>query len=162
MKKLTFVLLSASILGGVSSLSGLYAQVSAPGEEMAPVYFAQKTSVQDPWARSSQGPNGAAFMILKTKEEGGDRLISASSSVCSEVELHTHIQEGDVMRMRPVEDIEVKDTAVLKPGGLHVMLMDLNHPLKEGDQIPLTLVFEKGGEIHLQVPVRKKPGHSSH
>jgi copper(I)-binding protein len=70
-------------------------------------------------------------------------------------ELHTHIKDGEVMRMRQVEDIPVKagETVVLQPGGLHVMFMGLHEGLKEGQTFPLTLTFEKAGPVETTVTV---------
>ncbi|MCP4924057.1 MAG: copper chaperone PCu(A)C [bacterium] len=108
------------------------------------------------WARTSTGPNGAAYGTFKSM--AGDRLISAESPVCEYVELHTHIHEGAIKRMRKVEliDIPAGETVMLKPGGLHIMLMKLNTDLAEGDQVPLTLTFEKAGVVELIAPVKKK------
>jgi hypothetical protein len=76
--------------------------------------------------------------------------------VASVVELHTHTADGGVMRMRQVEAIDVTGgtTTQLRPGGLHIMLIGLKAPLKEGTRFPLTLKFEKAGEVALEVAVR--------
>lgn len=108
--------------------------------------------IEKPWARPAKGPNGAAFMVLHSDD---DILLEAWSPVCDDVELHTHRQEGSVMRMRPVDSIEIKGKTELKPGGLHLMLMGLHEPLKEGSVISITLKFEKAGEKKVQVPVQK-------
>ncbi|MFO1128225.1 MAG: copper chaperone PCu(A)C [Rhodospirillales bacterium] len=115
-------------------------------------------AIDHPWARASAGTAtvGAAYMRISTKGATGDRLVGASSPVAGEAELHTHIAEGDVMRMRPVEGIEVEPgkPAELKPGGLHVMLMSLKAPLKEGETFPLTLDFAKAGKVTVEVAVQ--------
>jgi hypothetical protein len=115
-------------------------------------------TVEGPWARASAGParNGAAFMTLSNAGTADDKLIAAASSgVSTKDELHTHIREGDIMRMRPVDAIDVPAGGVtqLKPGGFHVMLMGLKAPLKEGETFPLTLTFEKSGEVTVDVTV---------
>ncbi|MGF1641593.1 MAG: copper chaperone PCu(A)C [Rhodospirillales bacterium] len=116
-------------------------------------------TVAAPWARASAGPaaNGAAFMTLNNAGTGADRLVAAAAEVAATVELHTHIREGDIMRMRAVEAIEVPAQGVteLKPGGLHVMLIGLKAPLKEGATFPLTLSFEKAGDVTVEVTVAK-------
>jgi len=108
-----------------------------------------------PWARATTGPNGAVFVILKNHGTENDRLIKAASPLAKSAELHTHIHEGDVMKMRPVEaiDLPAGGEAKLIPGGLHVMLFGLTQPLKEGTRIPLTLTFEKSGTINFDVMV---------
>lgn len=114
--------------------------------------------VSEVWARASAGAAkiGAAYAKIANPGEGADRLVSASSPVAGTVELHTMAMEGDVMKMRAVPSIDVAPgaTVELKPGGLHIMLIDLKAPLKEGTSFPLTLSFEKGGSSTLQVQVR--------
>lgn len=113
--------------------------------------------IDHPWARASAGAaaNGAAYMTISTAGTATDQLVKAASPVAEKVELHTHILDGDVMRMRPVSGITVNvgEPAVLRPGGLHVMLIGLKEPLKEGSQFPLTLTFEKAGTVTVQVDV---------
>jgi copper(I)-binding protein len=114
-------------------------------------------TVEGPWARASAGSAraGAAFMTLNNAGTADDKLIAASTTVADKAELHTHIREGDIMRMRPVEAIDVPagGIAELQPGGEHVMLMGLKQPLKEGEAFPLTLTFEKAGPVTIEVTV---------
>jgi hypothetical protein len=114
-------------------------------------------TVEGPWARASAGRAmaGAAFMTLNNAGATNDRLIGVSAGVSDKAELHTHIREGDIMRMRPVEAIDVRagGVATLQPGGNHVMFMGLHEPLKEGETFPLTLTFEKAGEVTVEVMV---------
>jgi hypothetical protein len=113
-------------------------------------------TIDHPWARASVAANGAAYMVISTSGTAPDQLVAAASPVAGKVELHTQIIEGDVMRMRPVKAIEVNigEPAVLKPGGLHVMLIGLKAPLKEGEKFPLTLTFEKAGSVTVDVAVQ--------
>lgn len=114
-------------------------------------------TVHNPWARATPptAKNGAAYLVVKGGVSG-DRLVSASAPVSERVELHTHIMDGGVAKMREVPAIEVPANGVveLKPGGLHVMLMGLKAPLKEGGTFPLTLKFEKQGAVTVDVPVK--------
>jgi copper(I)-binding protein len=114
-------------------------------------------AVQQPWARASAGQaaNGAAYLTF-ANQGAADRLVAAASPVARRVELHTHINDNGVMRMREVEGgIAVpQGTTTLRPGGLHVMLMGLHQPLREGESFPLTLRFASGAEVTVQVPVR--------
>lgn len=131
----------------------------------------QPIDVVEPWARATAGTakTGAVYLALRNTGDATDRLIGASTPVAGRSELHTHVKDGDIMRMRKVEAIEVKSkaAATLAPGGLHLMLFDLRVPLKEGDQFQLTLKFEKSGEITAQVAVRPATatsagGHGGH
>jgi|APTNR8051073442_1049403.scaffolds.fasta_scaffold04178_5 hypothetical protein len=122
-------------------------------------------TIDHPWARASVGANGAAYMIISTSGNMPDQLVAAASPVAGKAELHTHIVEGDVMRMRPITAIEVNvgEPAVLKPGGLHVMLIGLKAPLKEGETFPLTLTFQKAGSVTVNVAVQSdRAGRSEH
>ena len=113
--------------------------------------------VSTPFMRAAPvaGGNGAAFFVLNNHGDA-DRLIAAESDVSKTVELHTHVKDGDVYRMRKVDAIAIPmhGTAELKPGGDHVMFMGLNAPLKEGSMVPVTLVFEKAGKVKIDVPVQ--------
>ena len=107
--------------------------------------------------RASPGMASTAvgFMTIESSGKDEDKLISASADVSKLVELHTHIKDGEVMRMRKVESISVPagGKAELKPGGDHVMFIDLKAPLQEGDKVAVTLTFEKCGEIKVEMPV---------
>lgn len=97
---------------------------------------------------------GAGYLKL-TNQGAADRLISATSPGSASVELHSMSMEGDVMKMRQVEaiDLPAGQTVELKPGGYHLMLMGLKAPLKAGDKLPLKLKFEKAGEVVVTVNV---------
>jgi copper(I)-binding protein len=113
-------------------------------------------AIGHPWTRAAgANANGAGFMTLKNNGAAGDRLISAASPAARVVELHTHIREGDVMRMRPVADIPIPpgQTVHLRPGGLHIMLIGLTEPLRQGATVPLTLRFERAGEVQVTLGV---------
>lgn len=117
----------------------------------------EKVSVSGAWARATPGgaKNGAAYFVLKGANDTADTLVSGASPAAGTVEIHTHIEEGGVMKMRRLEKLEIApgSTQVFAPGGLHVMLMNLTAPLKEGGTFPLTLTFAKAGEIKVDVAV---------
>lgn len=102
------------------------------------------------------GATSAAYMTLVNGGDTADRLLGASSDAAQEVQLHTSGMENNVMRMRevPAIDVPANGAAVLKPGGYHVMLLDLTRDLTPSETITLTLTFEHAGEIQVQVPVR--------
>jgi periplasmic copper chaperone A len=117
---------------------------------------ATPVKIEDPWARATApGANvGAGYM--KITSGGADRLVGATTTAAARVELHITVKEGDVMRMREVKayDIPAKGGFELKPGGAHLMLVDLKAPLKEGTKVPMTLRFEKAGEVKVELQVR--------
>jgi copper(I)-binding protein len=151
------------IVAPVAASIGLAVAVSAA--EMAKV---GDIAIHEPWARASLGnaPNSAAYMTLENMGATPDRLIGGSTPATGKVELHTHVMEGGVAKMRPVEGIEVAPGAptLLEPGGLHIMLRGLTQRLEAGATMPLTLVFEHAGEVTLAVPIKgvmagTGPGH---
>ncbi len=95
-------------------------------------------------------------MTLVNTGKEADRLVGASGEVSAAVELHTHLMEDGVMKMRPIKAIEVNpgEPAVFRPGGLHIMLIGLKKPLVAGQTFPLRLRFEKAGEMLVEVKVR--------
>lgn len=129
--------------------------------------FAADIMVQDPYARSSamMATSGAAFMQIMNHGESDDRLIGAASPVAEMVQLHTHKEdENGVMRMIHVEEgfpVAAGETLMLARGGNHVMFMGITEPFEQGDMIPLTLTFEKAGDITVEVPVdlERQPMH---
>jgi len=129
-----------------------------------------QVSVEKPWTRATPpgAKVGAGFMTLKSAGVA-DRVVGASSPVAGRVEMHVTIREGDVMKMREVKafDLPAGGMFELKPGGAHLMLMDLRRTLKQGEKVPLTLKLEKGGEVKLELTVeelgaRKPAAHQGH
>lgn len=112
--------------------------------------------IDSPWARpTAPGAKvGAAFMSI-VGGPAADRVISASSPVAVVSELHSHVMENGVAKMRalPAIDVPAGGRVELKPGGLHLMLIQLKAPLKAGEKFPLTLRFEKAGERTIEVPI---------
>jgi copper(I)-binding protein len=126
-------------------------------------------AIHDAWARASLGQTGtsAVYMTLEASGDQGDRLVAVASPLAASAELHTHLVEGGVAKMRPVAEIEIAPgaPAVLEAGGLHIMLIGLREKLVEGDALPLSLTFEDSGTIELEVPIRGVGGgmrHDSH
>ena len=118
-------------------------------------------TLQDAHARIVFGAKvGAAYLRVTNGSTEPDRLVAVSTPMASKAELHSVIDDNGVMKMRLVEGIALKpgETVELKPGGLHVMLMDIQPGLKPGDTIPLTLTFEKAGVKSVSASV-DKPAH---
>jgi periplasmic copper chaperone A len=121
-----------------------------------PLHAQPTVKVEGAWARPSVQGQAAGGGFLKITGGGAaDKLVSARADVSKTVELHTMTMEGDVMRMREIGAIDVPAgrTVELKPGGLHVMFIGIHKPLKAGDSFPLTLRFEKAGEVKVEMKV---------
>ena len=118
---------------------------------------ADNVAVQDSYVRLAppNAPATGAFMVIKNNGDKDIKVVKAANPVSKVTELHTHLNEGGVMKMRPVQaiDIKAKGEAVLKPGGLHVMLIDLKAPMKEGDVVPITLTFDDGSSKQVDAKV---------
>jgi len=114
-------------------------------------------TVDQPWTRATAGggTTGAAYLTL-TAHDQGDRLTGASTPVADMAELHQSSEDHGVMRMRPVEGLALEPgkPVALSPGGMHLMLMGLKQPLKQGASFPLTLTFEHAPPVTVQVPVK--------
>ena len=109
-----------------------------------------------PYARVTGAGQATGAGYLKLANKGADdRLLSARAAVSASAELHSMSMDGDVMRMRQVDAIVLPagKSVELKPGGFHLMFVGLKAPLKEGDKFPLTLKFEKAGEVEVTVNV---------
>lgn len=100
------------------------------------------------------GQTSAVYMTVRNSGSEADRLVGVASTVADKTELHTTLQEQGVMKMRPLDglDLPAGGTAEFKPGSNHVMLIGLARPLKVGDSFELTLRFEKAGEVRIEVP----------
>jgi copper(I)-binding protein len=140
-----FSLLAAGLLLSAGALAG----------------SADAVSVDQPYVRLAppNAPATGAFMVIRNGGDKDIRVVRADNPVSRVTELHTHLNEGGVMKMRPVTAIEIKakGKAVLEPGGLHVMMIDLKAPMKEGDSIPITLTFDDGSSKQVDAKV-VRPG----
>ena len=120
---------------------------------------ADMVTVDEPYVRLAppNAPATAAFMVLKNAGDKDVKVLKADNPASKATELHTHLNENGVMKMRPVAaiDIKSKGEAVLMPGGLHVMLINLNAPMKEGDIVPITLTFDDGSSKKIDARVIK-------
>lgn len=128
-------------------ITGAWARPTAA----APVMMEEPAATPAMGGMGMHGSGGvsAAYMSIENRSETGYRLVAAETSAAGVVEIHESTMEGDVMRMRPVEGIDIApgEVALLQRGGLHVMLMDLQRDLYPGEAIVVTLVFESGAEV---------------
>lgn len=128
-----------------------------------------EVKITDSYARvaSPKAKAGAAFMVIENTGTTPDRLVSAESPAAKRVELHTHINDNGVMKMREVEagfEIPAGGSYMLKRGSDHVMFMGLTESWAHGDSVPVTLIFEGAGEVSVEIPVDldRKPAAHSH
>jgi copper(I)-binding protein len=121
--------------------------------------------IEKPWARATAPGAKVAggYMVIRNAGAAGDKLVSASSPAAAKVELHVHINDNGVMKMREVPgyDVPAKGAFELKPGGAHLMFMDIKRPFKEGDTLPVKLKFEKAGEVSAQFQVGRMGGSAA-
>lgn len=142
------------------------------GAQPPPATTQGDLEISGAWARATPpgARTGAAYLSLVNRGSAPDRLVAANSPAAEKTELHAHINEGGVMRMKAVDTISVApgERLSLRPGGLHVMLIDLKAPLREGSRLSLTLRFAGAGDVTVEVPVlRNAPsgpaaGHTGH
>jgi copper(I)-binding protein len=123
---------------------------------------------EQPWTRATPPGAGAGggFVTLTNHGDGDDMLIGATSPVTERVEIHIMEMDGDVMRMAPLPggiELPAGGSVTLAPGGLHLMLMELDSPIVEGEPVPVTLEFQHAEPMEIQLrvlPVGESPeGH---
>ena len=117
--------------------------------------------IENPWSRATPAGTkiAAGYLVVKNTSATPDRLLSATSPAAERVETHVHIREGEIMRMREVKgyDIPASGSFELKPGGAHLMFMNIRAPFREGDRIPVVLRFQRAGEVKIEFAVGNKP-----
>ena len=123
-------------------------------------YKSGDLTIGHPWSRATlpNAPVAGGYMTITNTGNTADRLIGGSSPAAGGVEVHQMSMEGDIMKMRPVEGgLEIKpgETVTLKPGGYHLMLTKPAKRLMEGDHVPLTLTFERAGDLKVDLSVDK-------
>jgi len=115
--------------------------------------------VRHPWSRAT--PPGAkvavGYMEIRNVGTQPDRLLSATTPVAQRVEMHVTQRDGEVMKMREVKTFEIpaRERYALRPGGAHLMLIDLAQPLKKGDRFAMKLRFERAGELEIEIEVQE-------
>ena len=115
--------------------------------------------ISQAWSRATPGgaKTGGGFLTIENKGSSPDTLVGVSADAAGKVEVHVMAMDGGVMKMRPVDGgltIDPGKTVKLAPGGLHLMMMDLKSPLKQGDKLPVTLQFEKAGKVQVTLDVQ--------
>lgn len=120
---------------------------------------AGKLTVRDPWARAMpQGENSAAYFVIENGTSSNDSLLSVSTDGAETAEAHMSMMDDNSvmsMQMQAAVAIPSGDKVEFKPGGLHVMLINLKQDLKAGDTFSLTLNFKEAGSIVIEIPVKE-------
>jgi copper(I)-binding protein len=123
-------------------------------------------NVRHPWSRAT--PPGTAiaagYMEIRNSGREPDRLKGASTPAAERVELHVTERDGDVIRMREVAHVEVpaRQRVTLRPGGAHLMIIGLKKPFARGERVPLTLQFERAGELQVVLEVQASDSRKAH
>ncbi len=144
----------------------LFAGLLVASTSFANDFTAGAIKISKPYARPMVAgqTTSAAYLVLNNTGASADKLLSASSPATSEVEIHTMYMDGDVMKMRAIDklDLPPNSKVELKPGmGYHLMLLGLKEPLKVGGKITLQLQFEKAGKVDVTAKVEVPKAASS-
>lgn len=123
-------------------------------------------TITDAWTRATApgAKIAAGYMTINNAGKTPDKLLSASSPAAEKVETHVTVKEGDIFRMREVKgyDIPAGGSFELKPGGAHLMFVNIKAPMKEGTTVPATLKFQRLGDFPVEFQVRPLAGAEHH
>ena len=150
----SFLLAIALTIGAIAAFT---LSVRAGGLEVTQAYAPKSIGA---------GKAGAVYFTIVNGTESSDRLMSASTAAARKAEVHNHINDAGVMKMRKVDSVEIAagGHVMFEPGGYHLMLFGLETPLEDGTDIEVTLQFEKAGAVKVVAPVKpldyKPHGHS--
>src|SRR5947199_888396 len=138
------------------AFAALFALLGAPAH--AQEVKAGDLVITQAWSRATPGGAKIAggYLTIENKGTAPDRLLGGTGDVAAKVEVHEMATKDGVMTMRPLDKglvIEPGKTVKLAPGGYHLLMFDLKHQLKQGDQVPLTLDYEKAGQVTLPLDV---------
>ena len=137
----------------------LSALLFVAAQALAHNYDKGDIEVRHPWSRATPpgATIGVAYMEIRNSGQQADRLVSVSTSVAKRVEMHVTQHEGEVAKMRQVQSFEIpaRERHALRPGGAHLMLVELVQPLKTGERFTMTLRFERAGELEIELEVQQ-------
>jgi periplasmic copper chaperone A len=143
---------------GASAVAALAALLAVSPAAEAADYNVGSIHISQPWSRATPkgASSGAGYMTITNNGSAPDRVSCVSSDASAECQIHTMTMDNGVMKMRPVEgglEILPGQTITLKPGGFHMMLLNLKHPLEAGGTMKATLKFEHAGTVDVDYPV---------
>jgi len=149
--------MKSNLFAVICTVLGMTFSASTLAQNVSQTVTTNAIKVENAYTRATVPGQQVAggFMKIENKGASVDQLLSASSPVAGEVQLHEMAMEGNVMKMRQVKDIAVPagGAVELKPGGLHLMFMNIKAPLTAGETIPIKLKFAKAGELEVKMPV---------
>ena len=147
-----------TISRGLAAACALALAQLAAAAARATDYNVGPIQITAPWARATPkgASSGAAYMTITNTGKTPDKVSCVSSDASAECQIHTMTMDNGVMQMRPVEGgLEIKpgETVTLKPGGFHMMLVNLKHPLEQGNTVKATLKFDSAGTVDVDYPI---------
>ncbi|QWE20075.1 copper chaperone PCu(A)C [Polynucleobacter sp. AP-Kolm-20A-A1] len=159
--------MNKKLLLTMCTIAGLALIGVASAQSVSKTVTSNSIKIENAYTRATVPGQQVAGGFMKIENKGvADQLISASSPVAGEVQLHEMAMDGNVMKMRQVKDIVVPagGAVELKPGGLHLMFMNIKAPLTAGETVPVKLKFAKAGEVEVKMPVNAmgNPGAMKH
>lgn len=120
-------------------------------------YTMDKLTIGHPWAPASHGAakTAAVYLTFVNESAKNDRLLGVSTPIAAHAGLHSNEKMGEMVHMQQLATIDIPagKTVELKPGEMHIMLEGLQHPLKEGEMVPLTLTLANEGDVHVEIMV---------
>jgi len=145
-----------------SALVAVAAVLSACGSStVTTTSAAPAITARDPWVKTAASGMTAAFVTLENSSSSADVLVSASTSAAGMVQLHEMVMQDGQMVMQEKKDgiaVPAQGTAVLEPGGNHIMLMELTGPIKVGEKVAITLTFKSGTTLQIEAAARDYDG----
>lgn len=139
--------------------------LAAATPAMAHDYQHGSLTISHPWSRPTPPgtPVGVGYMTISNHGEESVTLVSGQTPVAARVSIHETTMEDGLMKMRPLRDgltVPAGETVSLKPHSYHLMLEQLERPLKEGEHVPLTLTFEELGPLDVELQVEQQAEQS--
>lgn len=158
--------MKTKLLLTICTAAGMALVGSAWAQNVSKTVTTNAIKIEDAYTRATVPGQQVAggFMKIENKGNTPDQLLSASSPAAGDVQLHEMAMEGNVMKMRQVKDIAVPSngSVELKPGGYHLMFMNLKGPFVADQTVPVKLKFAKAGEIEVKLPVNAPGTMSMH
>ena len=158
--------MKSKVLIALCAAAGLMISGASMAQSVAKSVNTDAIKIENAYTRATAPGQQVAggFMKIENKGNTADQLLSASSPAAGEVQLHEMSMDGNVMKMRQVKDIAVPagGSVELKPGGYHLMFMNLKGPFAAGQTVPVKLKFAKAGELEVKLPVNEVGAQHSH
>ncbi len=157
----------AGVAGTAAALVLIAVAAQATDRMAVPAAKAGDLAVTDAWARAMLPgqPTGGGYFTVENHGQSADRLLSASSPAAGKVEFHEMKMQDSIMVMRPVQgglEIPAGGALALKPGGYHMMFIEVKAPFKAGESVAVTLQFQNAGKLELELPVRPAGAADDH